>query len=143
LNRTALLNLIYVDKLEGVVDKHFYQKLPNQWRLEQSRVHEQIGRHQSADESYLTTGAQLLDVACHAHITFDQREPNEKRRMLNCVLSNSKWMNGRLTPQWRKPFDLIAKMAMQSKAETARSGSKSTEHMVWLPGPDSNQRPTG
>jgi hypothetical protein len=59
--------------------------------------------------------------------------------MLNFVLSN--WKDGRLTPHWRKPFDLVAEMAARSSAEAAKTGSNSAEHMVWLPGLDSNQRP--
>jgi hypothetical protein len=37
-----------VDKIEGVVDKHFFDKISKDWRLEQSRCLEQIVCHQNA-----------------------------------------------------------------------------------------------
>jgi site-specific DNA recombinase len=66
----------------------------------------------------------------------------EKRQLLDFVLSNSIWKNGQLTA-FRQPFDLIAETAEIATTHSAANDDFSTGHMVWLPGPDSNQRPTG
>jgi hypothetical protein len=40
------INAMYVDKLDGLVDTAFYERMSNQWREEQSRCQREIERHQ-------------------------------------------------------------------------------------------------
>ncbi len=51
------INVMYVDKLDGLVDVAFFEKMSNQWRDEQNRCLREIERHQEADKSY-------MDEAC-------------------------------------------------------------------------------
>jgi site-specific DNA recombinase len=53
---------MYVDKLDGLVDVAFFEKMSNQWRDEQDRCLRDIERHQEADKSYMDEGVQLLAV---------------------------------------------------------------------------------
>ncbi len=46
------INAMYVDKLDGLVDTAFFEKMPNQWREEQNRCLREIERRQNADKSY-------------------------------------------------------------------------------------------
>ncbi len=48
----------------------------------------------------------------------------EKRRLLDFVFSNSTWAGGRLTPNYRKPFDLISEAVKMQAEEEARTGAK-------------------
>ena len=50
------INAMYVDKLDGVVDTAFFEKMSTQWRDEQNRCLREIERHQSADQSYMEEG---------------------------------------------------------------------------------------
>src|SRR5919197_698344 len=57
------------------------------------------------------------------------RQPaHEKARLLKIVQSNCTWDGVSPRPEYRKPFDILAE------------GLSSAN---WLPGPDSNQRPSG
>jgi hypothetical protein len=47
---------MYVDKLDGVVDTAFFEKMSTRWRDEQSRCLREIERHQHADRSYMDRG---------------------------------------------------------------------------------------
>ena len=40
------IDAMYVDKLDGVVDTVFFEKMSNQWREEQNRCLREIDRHQ-------------------------------------------------------------------------------------------------
>ena len=40
---------MYVDKLDGIVDTAFYDKMSNQWHEEQNRCQREIDRLQEAD----------------------------------------------------------------------------------------------
>ncbi len=88
------IHAMYVDKLDGLVDTAFYDRMSNQWREEQARCQREIERHQNADKSYLDEGVALLDLARNAQRLFAMQEPREKRRLLNFVLSNCTWEDG-------------------------------------------------
>jgi site-specific DNA recombinase len=70
---------MYVDKLEGLVDAAFFEKMSNQWREEQNRCLREIDSHQSADISYLNEGVALLPIARNAQPLFAEQRPREKR----------------------------------------------------------------
>ena len=137
------INAMYVDKLDGVVDTAFFDKMSNQWREEQNRCQREIGRHQSADKSYMDEGVQILELARNAQKLFERQHPREKRRLLNFLLSNCSWEDGEVVATFRQPFDLLAQTnAVAMRSETG-PGSEFAKSEIWLPGPDSNQRPTG
>jgi site-specific DNA recombinase len=125
------------------VDGAFFDRMSAEWRAEQDRCLREIERHQAADQSYLEEGVRLLELARNAQRLFEKQEPREKRRLLDFVVSNCTWKGGKLVANLRQPFDLLAETT--SIAADAAAGNKlnlaKTE--IWLPGPDSNQRPTG
>jgi len=81
----------YVDKLEGTIDKAMYESLSNRWRLEQSKLLDEIAAHQRADQSYMDAGIRLLELACHAPSIFKRQPPKEQGRLLKAMLSNTSW----------------------------------------------------
>ena len=70
------------------IDADFFDRMSDEWRAEQARCLREIDRHSAADQSYLTEGVRLLELAKNARRLFDQQEPREKRRLLNFVVSN-------------------------------------------------------
>src|SRR5438477_10380951 len=64
------IHAMYVDKLDGLVDTAFFEKMSNQWREDQSRCQREIERHKNADKSYLDEGVALLDLARNAQRLF-------------------------------------------------------------------------
>ena len=106
------INAMYVDKLDGLVDTAFYDKMSNQWREEQNRCQREIDRHQNADKSYMDEGVALLELARNAQRLFAMQEPREKRRLLNFLLSNCSWEDGEVVATFRQPFDMLAETAI-------------------------------
>jgi site-specific DNA recombinase len=137
------INAMYVDKLDAVVDTAFFEKMSNQWREEQNRCQREIDRHQSADKSYMDEGVQVLELAQNAQKLFERQPPRQKRRLLNFVLSNCIWDDGEVTATFRQPFDLLAETTAIATRHQAENITNLVKSEVWLPGPDSNQRPTG
>jgi hypothetical protein len=62
---------------------------------------------------------------------------------LGFVLSNCTWKDGELTANYRQPFDLLATAAMADAKRKAAGVTTSGFSEIWLPGSDSNRRPTG
>jgi DNA invertase Pin-like site-specific DNA recombinase len=103
------INAMYVDKLDGLVDTAFYDRMSNQWREEQNRCQREIERHQNADKSYKDEGVALLDLARNAQRLFAKQEPREKRRLLNFVLSNCTWEDGEVVATSANPLTCLRK----------------------------------
>ena len=137
------IHTMYIDKLDGRIDHGFFERMSEQWRAEQEAIQREITWHQAADQSYLEEGARLVDLAHNAQRLFAKQEAREKRRLLNFVLSNSVWKHGDLAVTFRQPFDLLAKTTAIAAQEKINRGELSASRLVWLPGPDSNQRPSG
>ena len=71
------------------------------------------------------------------------QEPREKRWLLDFVPSNCQWDDGRLTPAFRQPFDLLAETIAAAKDEEVPDGFFVPNFEKWLPGQDSNLRQGG
>lgn len=75
-----------------------------QWRVEQTRLRREIERHSEAQESYMEDGLRLLELARDASRLFAKQDPNEKKRLLNLVLSNCEWDRGEVHANFRATF---------------------------------------
>ena len=137
------LDAMYVDKLDGRVDVTFYERMSTSWREEQTCCLREIEQHQSANKSYMDEGVQLLELARNARRLFERQEAREKRRLLNFLVSNCSWKSGELTATLRQPFDLLAETTLAVEKGRAAGGIANGPSQIWLPGPDSNQRPSG
>jgi len=137
------LDAMYIDKLDGRIAQEFFDRKSEEWRREQADILRKIEKHQNANHAYLEEGARILELAQHAVILYEKQDMPEKRRLLNFVLSNSSWKDGRLTPGYRKPFDLLAVTNIAYQKEKALSSAKDGLFDIWLPGTDSNRRPSG
>jgi hypothetical protein len=132
------IHAMYVDKLDGLVDTAFFEKMSNQWREEQNRCQREIERHQNADKSYLDEGIALLDLARNAQRLFANQEPREKRRLLNYVLSNCTWEDGEVVATFRQPFDILAETATTAARIETDECAKSAKGEIWLASGHSN-----
>ena len=127
------IRAMYVDKLDGIVEAAFYEKMSGQWREEQNRCQREIDRLQTANKSYMDEGVQILELASNAQKLFESQEPRQKRRLLNFLLSNCSWEDGEVVATFRQPFDLLAETTAiaASRKATAKAFSAKTE--IWLP----------
>ena len=99
-----------------------------EWRDEQQQIRVQLCGHQVANESYVEDGLKILELANKAYSLYCDQPATEKARLLKIVQSNCAWDGVTARPAYKKPFDILVK-GRQTKD--------------WLPGQDSNLRPTG
>ncbi len=140
---TNRLETLYVDRVDGRVSEAFYDRTHRQWSDEQKRCLAEIANHRHADFEYMDQGIDLLELANNAHRLFEKQSPGEKARLLNYVLSNSVWKHGELHAEFRQPFDMLAETAAIAARNEASEKGGIGRFEKWLPGPDSNQRPSG
>jgi site-specific DNA recombinase len=95
-----------------------------------------IETHSTANENYIEEGIKLLQLARRAHELFENQPANQKRKLLDFVLSNSVWKNRKLLAEYRQPFDLFA-VASDQRTRSVQP-THAVENENWLPGMDSN-----
>jgi site-specific DNA recombinase len=137
------LDRMYIDKLGGSIPQDFFDRMSETFRKEQRDTLQKIEQHHLAHETYVEEGVRLLELAQKAVFLYEKQEMSEKRRLLDFVCSNSTWKDGKLIPQYRKPFDLLSVTNRSYQQTKATSPEESGLRPNWLPGPDSNQRPSG
>jgi hypothetical protein len=89
----------------------------------------------------MAEGVQLLELARRAAGLFEKREPREKRRLLDFVLSNSIRKDGELTPEFRQPFDLLFVANHSSAGLNSASAGPTSGFENWRPGNHGSQQP--
>ncbi len=72
--------------------------------------------HKNANRDYIEEGIRLLELAQSADELFESGAPERKREMVDLVLSNCQWRDGKLTGEYRQPFDSIAAAAQRDRA---------------------------
>lgn len=60
------------------------------------------------ESEYLEDKIRVFELAQKAASLYSTQNTDEKRKLLNFVHSNSSWKDGILSPNYRKPFDLLA-----------------------------------
>ena len=80
----------------------------------------------TANASYVEKGVQLMELARQAPMLFKSMTPDEKREIVNLVLSNPRIENGSLRYDFKKPFSMFVNV---------------TDLEKWRSGRDSNPRP--
>ncbi len=77
-------------------------------------------------------GVQILELARNAKLLFERQEPREKRRLLNFLLSNCSWEDGKVVATFRQPFDLLAQTTAIAMRTDTGPGSKLAKSEIWL-----------
>jgi len=127
------IDAMYLDKLDGRVDREFFDRKAGEWRTEQARIQREIETHRAANQSYIEEGIKLLELAQSARALFETQPPREKRRLLDLVLSNCSWKDGNLTVEYRQPFDALAVAVASEQRLMAAQGVNSSQNEIWLP----------
>jgi site-specific DNA recombinase len=119
------IDFMYEDKIEGKISQKLWDRKYEEWSKEQDDITLSIEKHKNADQSYITLGVKLLDLAKNAVSLFQKQDVLGKRELLKIVLQNSFLDGKKVVSTYKTPFDMLVEDA------------KSKNWLGWL---DSNQR---
>ena len=125
------MEAVYVDKLDGEVDREFFEHNTQEWKAERANIERQIDRHRWADHSYTKDGVSILELSQRAWSLHQRQDVGEKRRILLFLLPNSVWQTGRLYPKYRKPFDMLVSAKIAPEFEMAVSHAEDGRFHIW------------
>ena len=86
-------------------------------------------------------GVPIIELARNAEMLYEKQAPRQKRRLLNLLLSNCSWEDGKVVATFRQPFYLLAETNVIAAGHAATKAPISAKKEIWLPGLGSNQRP--
>lgn len=98
----------YEDKLEGHIDHDFWITQNSRWKEEQTQIQSQLTVLRTKNTAYIDHGLNLLELAKQAATLFKTMTNDEKRELVNLVLSNPRIENGSLRYDLKKPFSMLA-----------------------------------
>lgn len=98
----------YEDKLEGLIEAEFWTAQNSRLNVELSQLEAQMTALRAANSAYLEKGVHLMELARQAPTLFKTMTPDEKRAIVNLVLSNPRIENGSLQYDFKKPFSMYA-----------------------------------
>ncbi len=127
------IGAMYIDKLDGEITQKFFDEKSDEWRREQEDIIDKIRTHQQANKSYIDEGIRFLELGQRAAFLYAKQDDMEKRKILDFLLSNSKWKDGKLIPNYRKPFDLLAEVNEEAKRKTTAIPGNGGQNNQWLP----------
>lgn len=117
----------YLDKLDKKISEPFWQSQTAKWLSEKEELTLKLLAHQKADTNYLKNANLIIELARKAADLFKKQNAEQKRRLINLLVSNSSYRDEKLDIALRSPFNLIM------KAQESRN---------WLPGTGLNRRPS-
>jgi antirestriction protein len=103
------LDKMYEDKLDGRVSDEFYDSKYAEYKNRLDDLAERIALHNKADIGYYEFGRKILELAKNAGKLFEQAKPEEKRELMQFVLSNSTIKDSMPDFTLKQPFFSIAK----------------------------------
>src|SRR5208282_4597430 len=130
--------VMYEDRLDGRIDLSLFERKSGEYRQEQARIQAEINGFGTADGQYMDAGIRLLELTRNMHRLFEKQQAAEKRRLLDFVVSNSVWKEGKIVAAWRQPFDMIALANESAQTEPVSKTQETASNENWLPGMDSN-----
>jgi hypothetical protein len=118
---------------------------------EQAQIRARIERHEKADQNYIDQGIRLLEIARNAQEVFRSHGRAERAALLRFIMPASALRDDRVIPSFTPPFDIIHRMALETRACAVskhdhkcikkQADGDPTACPILLPRPDSNGRP--
>lgn len=122
---------MYVDKLDGLISEKFYQEKCEEWSKEQAETLRKIEIYQNANRMYFNEGIKIFELGQNAHSMFLRKNTKEQREMIKLLCSNLYYKDGKVTAEFRKPFDIIAVTNIEYLENEFENASKSQLSPVW------------
>jgi site-specific DNA recombinase len=106
------MDQIYEDKLEGKIDEEFWARKQAEYREQERKMEASLfSLKLTVSSDHLLTVQRVFELANKAHFLYLTRNVAERGQLLKSVLLNCTTDGVSLSPDYRKPFDLIFQRA--------------------------------
>lgn len=106
------LDKAYDDKLDGKLDENTWANKHRDWQDRMLNLDEQIATlEKSFPGDYMPRARAVLELANACATLYETMPSDKKRELLETLCSNFEMDGKKLIPTWKKPFDLVGRMA--------------------------------
>lgn len=131
------IDKMYIDYLDGLVSREFYQNKSEEWNFELDKSRNLIQAHDKANNSFQKRGLQIVELLENLYSSFITLNNFEKAEMARIILSNFLLEGSNLLYDYKKPFSFFAK-GLNCSIDLGRKDSN-----LWMPGPKPGALPLG
>lgn len=105
------IDKMYEDRLDEKISDLRYNELTDKWNGRLEEIDKTMKKHDKADANYYDFGVKILELGRNAENLYKTAKPEQQRRLMQYLLSNSELFNQ--IPQFslKLPFARIAKHA--------------------------------
>ena len=101
------MDALYEDKLDGKITDDQYDRFHEKFRRQKDDISARLDKLQDAEDNYYITAKYLLDLSNRAYELFKSSKVEERRLLVNLVLSNLRVDGEKLLYDVNMPFKLI------------------------------------
>ena len=112
------MDAMYEDRLDRKISEADYDRRFADYTAQLQNLEERIVKHNKADISYYEFGRRILELAENSENLLKEAYPDEKRELVQYMLSNSKLKDGEPDFALKLPFSSIAKRSPSGKRST-------------------------
>ncbi len=105
------LNNLLTMRMDGEIDTDTFKTKQNQIQDEVMHLESSLSAHTLANFDYIDRAEKILELAKDAYSLYLSRNGDERRKLINLVLSNCTLDAGILRYEYEKPFDLFENMS--------------------------------
>jgi site-specific DNA recombinase len=109
------LEQMYEDKLDNKIPETLWIKKSSEYKKEMAHIEASIAQHNKGNLDYIDCGVQLLELAKNAFSLYVRQSGMEKRRLLDFLLSNCTLKGGKVSYDYKKPFNTLLEPVVLEK----------------------------
>jgi site-specific DNA recombinase len=129
---------MYADKLDGRITGEFFDQRSAAWRTEQDAIVRKINDIRNSAPAPVETAVNTLRFTSRACELFEQQTSSEQRRLLQVLVKNASWQEGKLQTTLFEPFEILRHSNQESSRKERELSGSGRDFEIWLPGMDSN-----
>jgi len=128
------IDAAYEDKLAGTITETLWRRINGEYCRRQDAIRARQDRYTDASRDYLEDGVRILELAKDAYRLYVTQEPDEQRKLLDLLLSNSTLQGGKVQVELAEVFQILADGAVEEKRMRRQNEPESAINENWLPG---------
>ena len=101
------IDTAYTDRVDGKIDEAFWKQHTSKWILEKEELAQKLLSLQKVDTCFMENANMILELAKNASRLFKTQNAEEKRKLINLVLSKCILKDGKLELELAEPFNQI------------------------------------
>jgi len=139
---TRKLDTAYDHLLSGVITEAFWTRKQSELHTRQKHLDAELLRLQQAQSATDSISAsRILELTQKAYSLYVAQDPEDQRKILDLVLSNSKMTNEGVMSEFLEPFATIAVGVSEEEEKRLENQPFEERNEIWYPRRDSNPRP--